>query len=140
MPLAIDRLITVGANAQPARFLARAMTRKQSKAYLYQFAHRPKTAKGRSLGAYHGADLAYIFGNLDASNGYDAADRALSETLMNYWTQFAHSGNPNAPGWVVWPAYTTQEDASIEFSDAIRVRRHLWKKESDFFDRVLHYR
>jgi para-nitrobenzyl esterase len=139
-PRAIDRVITVGANAQPARFVARSMARKQSKAYLYQFARRPGTAKASALGVYHGADLAYIFGTMEPALGYDDTDRALSQTIMDYWTQFARSGDPNGPGRVEWPAYTSQNEASMEFSDTVQVQRHVWEKECDFIDRVPHYR
>ena len=140
VPLAMDRVITVGANAHPARFVARAMARKQSRAFLYQFARLPGTAKAGALGVYHGLDLAYIFGAMQPSVGYDDTDRALSQTIMDYWTQFARSGDPNGPGRVEWPAYTSQNEASMEFSDTVQVQRHLWQKECDFIDLVPHYR
>ena len=37
----------------------------------------------------------------------DPADRALSDTVMRYWINFAAKGDPNGPGlpvWTRWPA------------------------------------
>ena len=43
---ALDKLLTVAANAEPARFVASSMKNKKSKAYLYQFTRLPDTAHG----------------------------------------------------------------------------------------------
>lgn len=136
VPQAIDNLITVATNAQPARFVARALGGTNSKAFLYQFTRRPDTARARELGAFHGVDLAYVFGNMKDSDGYAAVDRKLSRQVMAYWVNFAKYGNPNGPGLVEWPPYDRESDMSLEFSDGILVRQHLYEKECDFIDRV----
>ena len=136
VPQAIDRLITVATNAQPARFVAGAMKGGNSKAFLYQFTRRPNTARACELGAFHGVDLAYVFGNIKDSDGYDSVDRKLSQQVMAYWVHFAKYGNPNGPGLVEWPEYDQGSDMSLEFSDGVLVRQHLYEKECDFMDRV----
>lgn len=133
---AIDRILTVGANAQPARLVARSMERVTSKAYLYQFTRRPKTALARRLGVHHGVDLAYVFGNMDASDGYDDTDRALSRTMMDTWVNFARTGNPNSPGLPDWPAYASATDINLEFSEKVHTNQGLFKKEADFIERT----
>jgi para-nitrobenzyl esterase len=133
---AINKFITVAVNAQPARLMARTLAEGNSKAFLYRFTRRPNTAKARELAAFHGVDLAYVFGNMTDSEGYTATDRELSRQVMAYWVNFAKYGNPNGPGLVEWPAYDSSSDMSLEFSDGLIVREHLYKKECDFIDRV----
>jgi len=64
----------------------------------------------RSGGAYHSGDLAYVFGTLDKV-GYDwnEADRKVSDQIVDHWTQFAKTGNPNKSGSSDWPAFNTED-------------------------------
>jgi para-nitrobenzyl esterase len=137
---AIDDFLTVAANAQPARFVAQSMEPKKSKAFLFQFTRRPDTAMARKLGVHHGVDIAYVFGNMNKSDGYEELDLGLSDNIMDYWVNFAKTGNPNGPGLAEWPAYASQSDLNLEFSDTIHTNKHLFKKECDFIDRQSTYR
>jgi para-nitrobenzyl esterase len=137
---ALDRILTVAGYAQPARFVAQSMEQKKSKAYLYQFTRRPGTAMARRLGVYHSVDLAYVFGNMNKSDGYDDTDLRLSQNIMNYWVNFAKTGNPNGQGLADWPAYNSKSDLNLEFSDTIHTNKHLFKKECDFLNRLPPYR
>ena len=136
----IDNILTVAANAQPARLVAQCMEQKKSRAYLYQFTRRPDTALARKLGVHHGVELAYVFGNMPKSEGYDGTDRELSNKMMAYWVNFAKTGNPNGQGLTNWPAYKSKYDINLEFSDTIHTHKHLYKKECDFISRMPHYR
>jgi para-nitrobenzyl esterase len=57
----------------------------------------------RSGGAYHSGDLAYVFGNT-RSVGLDWRDddHKLSQTMVEYWTNFARTGNPNGAQLPLW--------------------------------------
>ncbi|MEN6439502.1 MAG: carboxylesterase/lipase family protein [Syntrophobacter sp.] len=129
---AIDKVLTVGANAQPARLIAQSMELKKSNAYLYQFTRRPDTAIARKLGVHHGVEIPYIFGNLDKSDGYGGTDMKLSKEMMDYWVNFAKTGNPNGKDLVDWPAYAGKSDLNLEFSSTTHTNKHLFKKECDF--------
>lgn len=130
---AVDRFISAAANAEPSRFMARSMELAGGKAWLYQFTRRPRTERAQKLGVHHGADLAYMFGNQDAP-GYDAVDRALSETMMGYWVNFAKTGDPNGPGLPPWPVYRAATDQHQELGDTVRTGAHLFQKECDFLE------
>ena len=86
------------------RTWARLATAAGSSAWLYVFNHAPEVEEyGRSLGAFHGAEIAYIFGN--GSDLWDDEDRQLSALMQSYWVNFAISWSPNGDGLPMWPAY-----------------------------------
>jgi para-nitrobenzyl esterase len=137
---AIDHFLTVAGNAHPARLVARSMEKKKSKAYLFQFTRLPDTAMTRKLKVHHGVELAYVFGNMNKSEGYNDTDMRLSNKMMDYWVNFAKTGNPNGHGLVDWPAYKSNSDLNLEFSDTIRTNKYLFKKECDFISWMSTYR
>ncbi|HEY3757482.1 MAG TPA: carboxylesterase family protein [Opitutaceae bacterium] len=76
--------------------------------------------------AHHSSDLPYVFGNYPTSGGlagnYTDADRALSNLIQRFWTSFARTGRPEAPGQWVWPAYNPRDRAYLMFGADAKVR------------------
>jgi para-nitrobenzyl esterase len=91
-----------------ARFSALSHTRGgKGHTYLYYFTHRPPARdSGRDLGATHGAEIAYAYG-LPAP-GWRDEDQRVSDAMSAYWVNFATRGNPNGPGLVPWPEFTSK--------------------------------
>ncbi|XP_067654234.1 acetylcholinesterase-like [Haliotis asinina] len=76
--------------------------------YVYSFNHRLSVSPNPQwMGAAHWYELDFVFGwVLDKSLGCTEEEMELSKAIMTYWTNFAKSGNPNAPVPVKvnWPA------------------------------------
>ncbi len=89
--------------------------------YLYYFnRHMP----GDSNGAFHSSELWYVFGTLHRcwrtqEKGFHGGDYILSERMLDYWTNFGKSGDPNLGGKEVpaWTEYTLSEPVCMEFND-----------------------
>ena len=108
----LDALVHDMFFAGPARLQMRAHTKVRSKAWLYRFAQVPPTTGGKSFGAHHAAEIPYVFGELTPSKdaAWSDTDRQVSDLIMNYWTQFAATGDPNRTGLPAWPAFDKRHD------------------------------
>src|SRR4029078_13354470 len=103
-------------------------TKGKSKVYYYYFSHHPPAPPnekyvenlGKDLGAYHGAELAYVFGTFVPRDwAWTDADRSLEKTVSQYWVNFATTGDPNGPGLPAWPAYVPGTDSVLHFDKTI---------------------
>ncbi len=121
----------------PAAFLAGRMARVASDSYLYRFTRRLPAPGGASLGAYHGAEVAYVFDNLAAERWIPrtAQDQALADAMAAYWVRFASTGDPNRDGLPAWPPYAT--GAHLELGDEIAVRSDLRDEACRLWERRL---
>jgi para-nitrobenzyl esterase len=71
------------------------------------------------MGAYHSAEIEYVFGQLDTKPGvaWRPEDRQLSALIQKYWTNFARTGDPNGPGLPNWPHYSPAQKWPVMFLD-----------------------
>ena len=73
-------------------------------AYQYLFARK---LPGTHDGAFHSAELWYMFHTLDRSwRPMTEADYRLADEVMDCWTNFAKYGNPNKPADNSWQPFT----------------------------------
>lgn len=57
---------------------------------------------GFPYGAAHGFEMPFLFPSVPTEQPLTDAQRALSDRMVGYWTNFAHTGNPNGPGIPPW--------------------------------------
>jgi para-nitrobenzyl esterase len=61
----------------------------------------------RQLGAFHAAELQFVFHAPMNwfKRRFSGEELALANAMMDYWSQFAHTGNPNKDGLQPWPLF-----------------------------------
>jgi para-nitrobenzyl esterase len=133
---ALSNLLTQTEFAAFQRLVVASAEKRREKGYLYQFTRTPPTATGKLLGAYHGAETPYVFGHLDPAAGYTEEDQYLSKVMMNYWTRFAETGDPNGGGQANWPAYSGTTDENLSLDAPVSVNAALLKQACDMADRI----
>ena len=97
-------------------------------AFMYVFDYCYPSAREADLCAFHASELPFVFGALDprrlsvnwpVPDGQQ--DRTLSMALLDYWTSFAATGQPESDYGPVWPAYGSDE-AYLEIGMELDVR------------------
>jgi para-nitrobenzyl esterase len=89
----IDRLRSAVQYTCPSLALAHAAQEAGGAAYVYRF---DRVREGfDAIGAYHGAELPYVFDTHDAWLPTSAIDHQITNALVDYWVAFLTSGSPN---------------------------------------------
>jgi para-nitrobenzyl esterase len=136
---ALSRMLTEMGFAATARFAAACTSApgRRSSAYLYQFSREPSVrVPGFPRGAFHGLEVAYVFGKMDTFGVRDPVDLRLSDEIVRLWTRFAARGDPNGTGEEVWPTYDPGTDRHLELGEALVVETGLYKAACDLADRI----
>ncbi|GJG86479.1 carboxylic ester hydrolase [Gemmatimonadetes bacterium T265] len=131
----------------PARSFARLLTARGVPAYVYQFTRAGEDSAARARGAYHSAEITFVFGRprpILAAAGRAAYDSTLAETMSDYWVAFAATGDPNGalPNASTgaraarprWPRYDAATDASLELGPEVAPRERVRRAEYDALD------
>jgi para-nitrobenzyl esterase len=80
------------------------------------------------LGATHGAEIAFVFGSVDAD-----AQGTVGETIRGYWTRLAKTGDPNGGAALAWPAFSAAADMRINLATDISVVSNFRSTECTFW-------
>jgi len=71
--------------------------------FAYRFEQPVPVAQPPSFGAFHTAEVPYLFGAMDTKRRpYGDVDRRVSTLVQDYWLNFMRSGDPNGPGLTRW--------------------------------------
>ncbi len=96
--------------------------------YLYRF-DWDETRFPDKAGAFHALDVPFVFGkeHPDArisrwlNKKHDYSRAAMGGQIMDYYTNFAKTGDPNGPGILDWPAFCIEKKERIYFDNPITV-------------------
>jgi para-nitrobenzyl esterase len=144
---AIDHLIHDMFFAGPVRTQATTHVKVTSPVWLYHFTRVPPTDWGAGLGAHHAAELVYVFGTmtprgtspeemplgLTTEGDWTETDRELSETMMDYWVQFAATGNPNRDGLPQWTEFDGLTNHHLVLGDQVGESTGLHDEGAELF-------
>ena len=127
----------------PTRTFARLMAARGAPTYVYMFSRVGEDSANRARGAYHSAEITFVFGRphpLQPSAGSTPYDSTVAEAMSDYWVAFATSGDPNGPPtagkWPRWPRYSSSTDALLEIGPQIAPRTMVKRSVYDSLDAV----
>lgn len=103
--------------------------------YRYQF-----TKQNGYHETYHSGEMIYAYGNLGLSPrqyAYDESDYALQEIMLNYWVNFAKTGNPNGGDLPEWKEYKNDGDPVMELGKNVGEIPDKYLKTYEILDEFL---
>src|SRR6202049_1384594 len=93
-------------------------------AYSYIYSWRTPVLDNRP-GSFHACEIAFTFDNAEICDHYSGGTPeafVLSKQISAAWVNFARTGNPNHDGLPHWPAYTSEQPATMYFDTPCAVR------------------
>ncbi len=129
-----DQLFTLS-----MRHWAERSAKAQIPTYLYYFTRIPNIPHKAYYGAYHGAEIPYVFDNLrkiPVDGIFNERDQALAQQILSYWLSFARNGAPSGEGLPIWPTYHPDTAFYVELGDQVAVKQHLLKNRLDILEEV----
>ncbi|TRY95333.1 hypothetical protein DNTS_034096 [Danionella cerebrum] len=103
----------------PALKLARQHRGSGASVHFYEFQHPPSVLQQKRpsfVGVDHVDDVLFVQGwgfgraHLTLTASLTKEEYELSRTVMNYWGNFARTGNPNGPGLTEWPEFGAEAE------------------------------
>ena len=96
---------------------SRRLTEQGRPAYLYYF-----TKHNGAISDWHSGEMIYAYGNVwRVPANYGADDRALSDTMLAYWANFARTGDPNGPGLPLWQTAGEAPGEVLNFDSEVKM-------------------
>ena len=103
------------AREQVALFAENAVRVGRKDVWAYYF---DRMMPGDEAGAFHSAELWYVFGTLDRCwRPFVPGDWALSQAMTDYWCAFAKGGAVTVAGQEEWTSYSAASPMLMRFNE-----------------------
>ena len=91
-----------------AKFVAGSMAEMNASTYLYRYSY---ALPGQPYGSFHGSELFLLF---KIPIPEDPVTVSVSENLIDLWTRFAKTGDPNGGMNITWPRYNRENGQYLD--------------------------
>ena len=118
-----------------------ARMQRPSDAFLYFFSRVAPAADADQYGAFHAAEIIYVFNNLGrsphryANRDYDDTDQRVADLMASYWVNFAATGQSQRRRTTRVAPLPRRSGRGTRVGDEVTVRHGIRKPGLDFFDR-----
>ena len=125
---------------EPARFVAKQMTKIGMPVWLYRFGYVAELMRPKQAGAPHASELVFLLDTLDIRYGEGVTDndRAAAKAISSYVINFVKSGQPNGQGIPHWPKFDPVRSELMAFTpnDGPTAQPDPWKDRLDLVERA----
>ena len=125
----------------PAIRLAEQQVAQGAGVWMYRF-DWPTPVLNGLLGACHALEIPFVWDNLHqkgvkAFTGDASTRQPLADCMHSAWILFAQHGNPHTPVLPEWPAYDSEQRATMIFDETCRIAHDPQGEERRFWDGVI---
>ena len=118
----INYILTARKWTCPSLFMAKSINKYSNKnVWFYSFDKIRDGIKSKEMGAYHGAELPYIFNTHDDWLPTSSKDLYITKIIQNYWINFIRYGNPNSNN-TKWNKFNSDKSNVLAFNDKISMK------------------
>lgn len=118
------------------RFVGRQNAQSGAPTYLYHFTRVPPS-KRQTIGAFHAAEISFVFDSHLPGMKLTDADRKLTDQMVTYWSNFARTGDPNGKGLPDWQMIDAGTDAWLELDASPEMIPGLRARKLDILEEAL---
>ena len=112
----LNYLLTARNWTCPSLFIAKSLNENTNKqVWFYSFDKVRDGSKSKEMGAYHGAELPYIFNTHDNWLPTSDTDIAITNKIQDFWINFVKTGNPNNQ-LKEWDSYDSNDFNVLSFN------------------------
>ncbi|MDP3564496.1 MAG: carboxylesterase family protein, partial [Methanoregula sp.] len=106
----LEQIMTDYDFTNAVKFVAGSMADLNQSTYRYQYSY---ILPGQPYGAFHGSETILLFKVPIPS---DPVNDAVSDNLIDLWTRFAKTGDPNGGMNVTWPQYSKEKGQYLDIN------------------------
>jgi para-nitrobenzyl esterase len=114
--LRLEQIMTDYDFTDAVKFVAGSMAETNTSTWRYQYSY---VLPGQPYGAFHGSETILLF---RVPIPMDSATDSVADNLIDLWTRFAKTGDPNGGMNVTWPEYTREQGQYLDINETMTVK------------------